>query len=527
MSTPGTGLRLEQVGGPPLAQPSLLLAGKIILGRGTDAAFMLPDPQVSRRHCAIDVQGERTLVQDLDSRVGTLLNDVKLPAGQHVALHPHDRLRIGPWRFRVRSAFDVSTAFGSAAPGPHTLAGKTLVGTPILAAERRLELLVEFAAAATGHAQNQQALAALTLDYAIRGSAASSAALFAPENFGEFPELAQLGAERLPAVTEAFNATIKGGVVQVDLQGGKLPCVALALRIDGEPVSFLLASFATPAARAKSEASEFLHALSRMSALAWAQLERKAVLLRLDRLNADLERAHDTQAQLLPPASGTLPGLQYAYRLLPGRAVAGDLLDVFALDATRTGIIFGDVSGAGFGAAMLMASVQAYLHAELLETGDPALAANRANSYCARVGGGRFVTAWVAVFDAGTGLLQVVDAGHGMAWWLSGSGAQTIVLQGGIPLGVDAGAFYQAETLKAVGQLVLLSDGVTEHRAALERGGCFSDLLSTHLLALTDLPLAQMPDQLFEALRSFGGRLPDDDATALFVGFEGLANLRT
>ncbi len=512
-------MRLEQVGGPPLAQASLLLVGKLILGRGTDAAFMLPDPQVSRRHCAIDVQGERTLVQDLDSRVGTLLNDVKLPAGQLVALHPHDRLRIGPWRFRVRSAFDISVAMGNAAPGPNTLAGKTLVGTPILAAERRLELLVEFAAAAA-NAQNQQALAALTLDYALRGSAASSAGLFAPENFGEFPEFAQLGTERLPAISEAFNATVKGGVVQVDLQGGKLPCIAVALRIDGEPVSFLLASFATPAARAKSEASEFLHALSRMSALAWAQLERKAVLVRLDRLNADLERAHDTQAQLLPPAAGRLACLQYAYRLLPGRAVAGDLLDVFALDATRTAIIFGDVSGAGFGAAMLMASVQAYLHAELLETSDPALAANRANSYCARVGGGRFVTAWVAVFDAGTGLLQVVDAGHGMAWWLDKSGAQSIALLGGIPLGVDALTIYQAETLKVAGQLVLLSDGVTEHRAAAEAGGCFSDLLSTHLLALTQLPLAQMPDRLFEALRSFGGRLPDDDATALFVGFE-------
>lgn len=522
MSAPGISLRLEQVGGPPLAQSTLALQRKIILGRGTDAEFVLPDPQVSRRHCLIDVQGERALVQDLDSRVGTLLNDVKLPAGQLVELHPHDRLRIGPWRFRVRSAFDVSAMLSSAQPGLNTMAGKTLIGTPILAAERRLELLVEFAAA-TANAPDPKALAALTLDYALRGSAASSGVMFAPASFDEFPVLARLGDAQLPAVAEAFGATIKGGVVQVDLQDAGLPCVALALRVDGEPVSFLLVSFATPAARAKSEASEFLHALSRMSALAWAQLERKAVLIRLDRLNADLERAHETQARLLPPVSGTLTGLQYAYHLLPGRAVAGDLLDVFALDANRTGIVFGDVSGAGFGAAMLMASVQAYLHAELLETGDPALAANRANRYAARVGGGRFVTAWIAVFDARSQQLQVVDAGHGMAWWLSATQAIAVELRGGIPLGVDAETSYQAETLSANGQLVLLSDGVTEHRAAQENGGCFADALSTHLLALTALQLSQKPNQLFEALRSFGGRLPDDDATALFLGFGSAA----
>jgi len=390
-----------------------------------------------------------------------------------------------------------------------------------LAAERRLELLVEFAAA-TANAPDPASLAALTLDYALRGSAASSGAMFAPASFDEFPVLARLGAALLPAVAEAFNATVKGGVVQVDLQDAKLPCVALALRVDGEPVSFLLVSFATSAARAKSEASEFLHALSRMSALAWAQLERKAVLIRLDRLNADLERAHETQAQLLPPIAGAMTGLQYAYHLLPGRAVAGDLLDVFALDEHRTGIIFGDVSGAGFGAAMLMASVQAYLHAELLETGDPALAAKRANRYAARVGGGRFVTAWIAVFDARTQQLQVVDAGHGMAWWLSATHATAVELHGGIPLGVDVQTRYHAETLNTQGQLVLLSDGVTEHRSALENGGCFADALGAHLLALSATALSQKPDQLFKALRNFGGRLPDDDATALFVGFAGL-----
>lgn len=46
-----------------------------------------------------------------------------------------------------------------------------------------------------------------------------------------------------------------------------------------------------------------------------------------------------------------------------------------------------------------MASVQAYLHAELLETSDPALAARRCNQYVSRVGGGRFATAWIGVVD--------------------------------------------------------------------------------------------------------------------------------
>jgi serine phosphatase RsbU (regulator of sigma subunit) len=518
---PSIALRLEQVGGPPLPETSKALSGLVLIGRERDADIVLPDAQISRRHCVIEQREQETLIVDLDSQLGTLLNDVQLPAGQAVTLSVHDRVRIGPWRFRVRSGFDIASDMLRDRKSPHakgrqTLSGKTQLGAPILAAERRLELLVEFTAAAV-EKNTPALLAAVTLDFAQRGSNAQALAMFAPEA-QSFVALAQLGSPALSALPEAFAASAKGGLVQFETEAADLPGLCLALRVDGEAVAYVLLQFSEQHARDKSESAEFLHALARMSALAWAQLERKQVQSRLERLRDDLERARETQARLLPPVAGHVLGLQYAFHLLPGRSVAGDLLDVFAIDASRLGIIFGDVSGAGFGAGMLMASVQAYLHAELMETADPALAAARANRYAARVGSGRFVTAWIAVFDSTSKTLTLVDAGHGLAWRQDAKQLSPLKTRGGPPLGVDAQASFDSEILQLLPheRIIVLSDGVTEHRAAGDSGLVRFESKLTDYFLRAHGDIGQQPAQLFEALQRFGGRLPDDDATALF-----------
>jgi predicted component of type VI protein secretion system len=55
-----------------------LADGAISLGRDATSTIRLPDPWMSRRHATISMRGGRVVLEDLASRWGTKLNDVRL-----------------------------------------------------------------------------------------------------------------------------------------------------------------------------------------------------------------------------------------------------------------------------------------------------------------------------------------------------------------------------------------------------------------------------------------------------------------
>jgi sigma-B regulation protein RsbU (phosphoserine phosphatase) len=152
-------------------------------------------------------------------------------------------------------------------------------------------------------------------------------------------------------------------------------------------------------------------------------------------------------------------------QMTPGLFVAGDLFDALPLDDGRVAFVLGDVSGHGAGSAMLMATTQSHLHAELRDGQGPAAAVTAVNEYLsARTLGGRFVSLWVGLF-ARDGTVEYVDAGHG--YWMhlpSGEGAHEAEM--GIPVGIDGGRRYESRTIRlSPGERVLaFSDGMIEQR---------------------------------------------------------------
>jgi serine phosphatase RsbU (regulator of sigma subunit) len=395
--------------------------------------------------------------------------------------------------------------------GSGTSAGLTQVGAPVLAAQARLELLVEFVAACADK-DGLEALADTLLDFTSRATQAQRLSIWAidealplrfrPDNF------------RATALVDAFAACARGGVVIAELPGKSCAAV-VAVRIDGEAIAFVQAEFAQP--KPIDEALESLHALARLAGFSAGNIERRSAEKRIERLSSDLQQAHQVQQAMLPPRSGAFSGMQYALHVHPGRVVAGDLVDVFALSDTLCAIVLGDVSGAGFGAAVQMASAQAYLHAELMETRDPAIAATRCNAFLMRVGGGRFVTAWIGVLNTQTGAMTVVDAGHGHARLVLSEQVHAPELHGAIPLGIDSAAEYRNESLLLPkgARLVLYSDGIAEHR------GLDGSEFSAHMGALLKRSGNCDSDvkTLLSALEVHAGRLPDDDATILSVAW--------
>lgn len=96
-----------------------------------------------------------------------------------------------------------------------------------------------------------------------------------------------------------------------------------------------------------------------------AQRRAAAEKLETERRTAqELEIAKRVQARLFPQKLPTFKTLEYAGICLQAREVGGDYYDFLNLGRDRLGIVIGDTSGKGIGAALLMANLQANLRSQ-------------------------------------------------------------------------------------------------------------------------------------------------------------------
>jgi len=77
-----------------------LQSGETIIGRRQDCDLRIASSEVSRRHCALTIDGEHLKIEDLDSVNGTFINGARVVGKQVV--RPGDRLEVGPVRFVVK-----------------------------------------------------------------------------------------------------------------------------------------------------------------------------------------------------------------------------------------------------------------------------------------------------------------------------------------------------------------------------------------------------------------------------------------
>jgi sigma-B regulation protein RsbU (phosphoserine phosphatase) len=85
------------------------------------------------------------------------------------------------------------------------------------------------------------------------------------------------------------------------------------------------------------------------------------------RLENELSIAYEVQELLFPQKATELPGLEVHGLCVPARTVSGDYYDFIPLGTDRIVLAVGDISGKGISAALLMATVHAYVRAYSLE----------------------------------------------------------------------------------------------------------------------------------------------------------------
>ena len=201
----------------------------------------------------------------------------------------------------------------------------------------------------------------------------------------------------------------------------------------------------------------------------------------LQSLERDLEIGRQIQAGFLPSAIPQPHNWEIAAHFAAAREVAGDFYDAFALpDTGRVGLILGDVSDKGVGAALFMTLFRSLLRAAVNPDALGAFATGRTatdadylqhsvqltNNYIARMHGdtGMFATLFFGLLDPAGGTLRYINAGQEPGIVANAGGIKRLLTATGPAVGVIEGMEFPVfETVLAPGDLLLLfSDGVTD-----------------------------------------------------------------
>lgn len=186
--------------------------------------------------------------------------------------------------------------------------------------------------------------------------------------------------------------------------------------------------------------------------------------LQRERNVAELSIAAKIQAGMLPqPLKGE--GFALYCDMRPAQTVGGDFYDFFLLDENHLYLCIADVSGKGVPAALYMAKAKTILADCLYQTGRLAEAMAEANRQLAQDNADcMFVTAFAAVLNLKTGILEYVNAGHNPPMLLCNNTYTALPMAGSPVLGCLPQAEYASQSvLMMPGQLlVMYTDGVTE-----------------------------------------------------------------
>ena len=193
------------------------------------------------------------------------------------------------------------------------------------------------------------------------------------------------------------------------------------------------------------------------------------------RLENELSIAREVQIQLFPRELPTLPGVELAAICRPARMVSGDYYDFIRIGPTRLAIALADISGKGISAALLMASLQAALHSELLRDGhvppgeetlppDTAEIVAHLNRHLyLSTSDERYATLFFAVYDTDTRRLSYTNAGHLPPLYIVGERIHKLKT-GDTVVGLFSDVQYGRAMVEVApgGLLVIYSDGLIE-----------------------------------------------------------------
>lgn len=233
----------------------------------------------------------------------------------------------------------------------------------------------------------------------------------------------------------------------------------------------------------------------------------------------ELQLARDLQASLIPKQMPPSEQWDIAAFNRIANTVGGDIYDFVPLPDGRMAVLFGDASGHGMAAGLVMAVAHAAFRTQLEV--DPSAASIMAslNRILCRTGGTRSFFSCCYVLFSPDGSYAATVAGHPSILKIDTTGQLTERIgRGAYPLGVKAGLSWETVngSLATGERLLLHSDGLTEARNVQERefGDHYVEVIAGWH---PDSPASTLVESLVGEWQMFMGHLPADDDISIAV----------
>jgi len=239
------------------------------------------------------------------------------------------------------------------------------------------------------------------------------------------------------------------------------------------------------------------------------------------RLQHDLHVAKEIQQGMLPRKTIERPRIEIAGFNRPCDETGGDYYDYITMPERRMGVVVGDVSGHGIGAALFMATARALLRAFTYKLPDPAAVLREVNAFLDRdMPEGSFMTLFFGVADTKTGSFRYASAGHNpVILFRKSTGAFEELVKTGPGLGLLPNADYEIRETPPLGPgdiLLLYTDGLPEAmNASKELFGI--ERMKTLLAGLKERPPGEIVQQFVRAVTEWTKDNFDDDLTLVVV----------
>ena len=279
--------------------------------------------------------------------------------------------------------------------------------------------------------------------------------------------------------------------------------------------------------RSNDQLSELAASFNRMT----ANVEKLIIESKeKERLESELEIAREVQSQLFPKSAPQMKRLELAGACRPARMVSGDYYDFIQMGADWTVLAIGDIAGKGISAALLMASIQSSLRAQLSANSrapespgngkgfsTSELAALLNTQLYESTSPEKFATFFCAIYEEEAGQLHYTNAGH-LPPILIRKGRAELLEVNGMVLGAFPNQPYGRGRLELQpgDLLAAYTDGITEPEN--EYGEEFGERRLTDLLIRNARrPLEELVTVVTEAASAWGSATEQQDDMTLLL----------
>ncbi len=264
---------------------------------------------------------------------------------------------------------------------------------------------------------------------------------------------------------------------------------------------------------------KFLTLISNLAAVKIenARLIEKAI--EKEKMEKELDLAAKIQEDFLPKKGPECKNFEIAGSNVTCYQVGGDYYDFINIDRTRLGIVVADVSGKGVSASLLMASLRAAIHSEIVPRYKLEKMAAKLNDFVHKSSApNTFITFFFCELNKETGELKYLNAGHNPPFLLDKKGKICRLESCGLCLGMFPSVSYEVKAvqLNPGDTALLFTDGITECRNKKEEEfneERLIDLVKKHC----KLPAQKLLEKIYQELDSFTAGVPQMDDMTLVV----------